>query len=101
MAKGQKTGGRKKGSPNKRTTQFQHRVASEGITPLEYMLQVLRDASAEYSRRDDMAKAAAPYIHSKMPAAIVLPPAQSATVADDDETLLDAYLHGLHEADED
>jgi hypothetical protein len=30
------------------------------------MLRVMRDDSAETSRRDDMAKAAAPYVHAKL-----------------------------------
>lgn len=34
--------------------------------PLDYMLQVMRDESTEKPRRDDMAKAAAPYLHAKL-----------------------------------
>lgn len=34
--------------------------------PLAYMLEVLRDETAETSRRDEMAKAAAPYCHPKL-----------------------------------
>jgi hypothetical protein len=38
----------------------------EGVqTPLEYMLAVMRDPLADFRRRDDMAKAAAPYCHEK------------------------------------
>ena len=52
-------------------------------------------------RRDEMAKAAAPYIHSKMPTAIVTPPPPGGPVTADDEKLIDLYLTGLHdEADE-
>ena len=36
-----------------------------GITPLEYMLGVMRDASADDARRDRMAQSAAPYCHLK------------------------------------
>ena len=32
----------------------------------EYMLAVIRDPLADWKRRDDMAKAAAPYCHGKM-----------------------------------
>jgi hypothetical protein len=32
------------------------------------MLRVMRDTAAEYPRRDDMAKAAAPYVHAKLAA---------------------------------
>src|SRR6516162_1136603 len=35
-------------------------------SPLEYMLGVMRDAGADWKRRDEMAKAAAPYCHRKM-----------------------------------
>jgi hypothetical protein len=34
--------------------------------PLDYMLSVMRDAHAEPKRRDAMAIAAAPYLHSKL-----------------------------------
>ena len=37
----------------------------EGLTPLEYMLAVLRDEDADPDRRDRMA-AAAPYIHPRL-----------------------------------
>lgn len=36
-----------------------------GETPLQYMLRVMNDEASEKPRRDDMAKAAAPYIHPK------------------------------------
>jgi hypothetical protein len=35
-------------------------------TPLDYMLSVIRDPKASTSRRDRMALAAAPYLHSKV-----------------------------------
>jgi hypothetical protein len=41
-------------------------VAATGITPLEYMLAIMRDPTAETARRDEMAKAAAPYVHPRM-----------------------------------
>jgi hypothetical protein len=68
MATGRKTGGRRKGTPNKRTTEFHAAVVAAGVTPLEYMLKVLRDRNAEWSRRDEMAKAAAPYLHPRLAA---------------------------------
>jgi hypothetical protein len=34
--------------------------------PLDYMLAVMRDATADQKRRDAMATAAAPYLHSKL-----------------------------------
>ena len=42
-------------------------VAVEGvINPLDYMLAIVRDERADWRRRDDMAKAAAPYIHPRL-----------------------------------
>ncbi len=58
-----KTGGRKKGSLNRKT--ILNKAAKEGATPLEYMLRVMRDRKAKTVRRDDMAKAAAPYLHAR------------------------------------
>jgi hypothetical protein len=60
---GTKTGGRKKGSKNKRTLAVD--AAKGGKLPLDYMLEVMRDPTAEQFRRDDMARAAAPYLHAR------------------------------------
>lgn len=35
------------------------------LSPLEYMLAVMNDESAEDARRDRMAQAAAPYVHAR------------------------------------
>lgn len=37
-----------------------------GVTPLEFMLNRMRDEEAPIADRMDMAKAAAPYIHAKL-----------------------------------
>ena len=66
MAHGFKTGGRKKGSLNKVTSEMKAAIAASGETPLEYMLRIMRDEAAESTRRDDMAKAAAPYLHPRL-----------------------------------
>ena len=66
MAQGFKTGGRKKGSLNKVSSEMKAAIAASGETPLEYMLRVMRDPKADTHRRDDMAKAAAPYIHPRL-----------------------------------
>ncbi len=42
------------------------RVRRGGITPLDYMLQVMRDESVEPAKRLDAAKAAAPYVHPRL-----------------------------------
>ena len=41
-------------------------IASTGETPLQYMLRVMRDPEAPPARRDAMAIAAAPYVHSSV-----------------------------------
>ena len=61
-----KTGGRKPGVPNKLTVERQAQVAASGLTPLDYMLRVMRDEQADDIRRADMAKAAAPYVHPRL-----------------------------------
>ncbi len=67
-APGERRGGRRKGTPNKRTAEQREQIAASGLTPLEYMLGVMRDPKAPAARRDDMAKAAAPYVHPKLSA---------------------------------
>lgn len=66
MAAGKKTGGRRKGTPNRATARREREVAKMGQTPLEYMLRVMRDSRASGDRRDKMAVAAAPYVHPKL-----------------------------------
>ena len=41
---------------------------SEGITPLEFLLAVMRDPKAPPAARTDAAKAAAPYVHPRLSA---------------------------------
>lgn len=71
MAWGKKTGGRQKGTPNKRTAAKQALVVQatqEGITPLEVMLGAMRDAWAAGDKEAaaNFAKDAAPYLHPKL-----------------------------------
>ncbi len=58
--------GRKAGTLNKRTQEVARRVAEEGITPLEYLVNVMNDENAKESLRIDAAKAAAPYMHPRL-----------------------------------
>jgi hypothetical protein len=70
MARGGKRdgAGRKAGAPNKASALREAEVAASGTTPLEYMLAIMRDDLSPAARRDDMAKAAAPYVHPKLAA---------------------------------
>jgi hypothetical protein len=58
--------GRPKGSRNKRTLAQVETAAAAGEAPLNYMLRVMRDVTVPADRRDEMAKAAAPYVHPKL-----------------------------------
>lgn len=63
--------GRKKGQVSQQTElrkQIAEKALSEGITPLEFMLSVLRDEGQEQSARFQAAKEAAPYIHPRLAA---------------------------------
>ena len=58
--------GRKPGTANRRTREIADKAIKGGLTPLEYMLQVVRDEKEDRSVRLDAAKGAAPYIHPKL-----------------------------------
>ena len=65
---GKRTGaGRKKGEPNKRTAEAIAVAEATGITPLEYLLDVMRN-SGDGKMRMSAAIAAAPYVHAKLSA---------------------------------
>lgn len=70
MARGGKRvgAGRPAGSANKRTREIADRAATEGVTPLEYMLGVLRNEHADPKDRMWAAEKAAPYVHPKLTA---------------------------------
>lgn len=58
--------GRPKGAKNKKTEEQIAAVQETGITPLEYLLEVMRDESRDDKDRTEAAKAAAPYVHPKL-----------------------------------
>ncbi len=60
--------GRPKGSRNKRTRAAIEAATVGGELPLDYMLRVMRDPSVPTKRRDEMAKAAAPFLHPRLAA---------------------------------
>lgn len=68
MARGGKRdgAGRPTGAANKRTREIADKAADEGITPLEFMLQVLRDEEQGMDNRMWAAEKAAPYVHAKL-----------------------------------
>jgi hypothetical protein len=73
MTWGRKTGGRRKGSRNKKTSVLGVKAeamaaGAGGEQPIDYMLRIMNDPKVEPARRDAMAKAAAPYRHPTMQA---------------------------------
>ena len=63
-----KTGGRKAGTRNKKTAELIKAVEDSGITPLDYMLSILRDEEKPESVRLQAAKDSAPYVHQRLQA---------------------------------
>jgi hypothetical protein len=63
--------GRRKGVRNKLTTtraEIIAKAANSGLTPLEFMLEVLRDETKPFKDRFDAACHAAPYVHPRLAA---------------------------------
>lgn len=61
-------GGRPKGARNKKTDAQIAAVAASGLTPLDFMLSILRDPKRGDEERFEAAKQAAPYCHAKLAA---------------------------------
>lgn len=99
MARGGKRegAGRPIGAQSRIEKEVKERAAKTGEMPIEYMLRVMRDKRADKGRRDEMAKAAAPYLHSKMPTAIVTPPPPKQAMNQDDDAIMAQYMSGIHD----
>jgi hypothetical protein len=67
-APGERRGGRRKGTPNRRTLAQKEELENSGLSPLDYMLSVMRDPEASPERRDYNARGAAPYCHRALKA---------------------------------
>lgn len=83
---GEKRGGRKKGTTNKRESIRRKAIEQTGTTPLEFMLGVMGSDKNPPLMRLDAAKAAAPYVHARL---------QAVTIAGDP----DNPLHLSHSVD--
>ena len=55
-----------KGVPKKQGREQIALAKAQGLTPLEYMLDVMNDEAEDAARRDRMAQAAAPYVHARL-----------------------------------
>src|SRR5262245_40220663 len=66
-----KTGGRKKGTLNKATAARQAAIVASGMTPLDFMLSIMRDEGAATELRLEAACKAAPFVHPRLSAVAV------------------------------
>ena len=69
LPKRQKTGGRQKGTPNKRTAERQAAIAAikaSGTTPMAFFADLLGNEQAPIELRFQAAKELAPYVHPKL-----------------------------------
>lgn len=68
MARGGKRegAGRPAGAATKKTREIAEAAMAEGLTPLDYMLSVLRDTTQEQDKRMWAAEKAAPFIHPRL-----------------------------------
>jgi hypothetical protein len=60
--------GRPPGAKNRRTIETQAAIQASGLTPLDYMIGVMRDERNDPRVRLEAAHHAAPYVHSKLTA---------------------------------
>jgi len=60
--------GRKVGAATRRTREAADNAVAAGLTPLEYMLAILRDEGQSSENRMWAAEKAAPYVHPKLAA---------------------------------
>jgi hypothetical protein len=61
-----KTGGRQPGTKNRDIAEKEAAIAASGLTPLDYLLSLVRNPEKDESIRADAAKAAAPYCHARL-----------------------------------
>jgi len=67
--------GRPAGSLNKRTRETVAEIEATGVTPLQFLLQVMRNPAKPDNERIEAAKAAAPYVHARLSIQENIPPA--------------------------
>lgn len=67
--KNHRLAGSRKGIKNKKKLELDARIVESGLSPLEFLLKVCRGEVPDttLSIQVDAAKAAAPYLHKKMP----------------------------------
>ncbi len=60
--------GRKMGAQNKVNAMVREQAMASGESPLAYMLRIMRDPKQDISVRNEMARAAAPFLHPRLAA---------------------------------
>jgi hypothetical protein len=66
MATGLKTGGRRRGTPNRATAATRDQILASGMSPLHFMVSVFRDETQPLAVRLDAARSVAPYCHPRL-----------------------------------
>jgi hypothetical protein len=61
-----KSGGRQKGTVNRRTRERQAAVVASGLLPVPFLLSLVENEALDLPTRLEAAKSAAPYIHPKL-----------------------------------
>jgi hypothetical protein len=63
--------GRPKGSRDRRSLELVKSVVGSGVTPLEYMISVMRNEQRPEADRFEAAKACAPYVHARLSTSVI------------------------------
>ena len=83
---GERRGGRQRGTPNKKTALSNAAIAAAAanpdISPLEFLLGVMRDPNVSPELRIKAAQTAAPFVHAKPGSASLGDPVRGATLID-------------------
>ena len=58
--------GKPKGTTNAALKEAREKAAAGGLMPLDYLLEVMRNAEHDEAKRMEAAKAAAPYLHARL-----------------------------------
>jgi len=79
--------GRRPGGRNRKQAAIASAAADKGVSPVEFLLSVMRDEEQSMAMRTDAAKSVAPYLHPRLAAVehsgkVVLPIVISSTDAD-------------------
>jgi hypothetical protein len=66
MAKGKKTGGRKRGTPNKNSRELREILSAKGVNVPEMLLDLMDDVEMPVTKKADILLGLMPYLHPKL-----------------------------------